>query len=76
MKKFILFVSFFLVCMYVNGQTLVRKGNNKYSAPIYNWDGTFLRKGNNQYSTPICNWDGVYIRQGNNKYNTPIYHWD
>jgi hypothetical protein len=75
-KNIILIVVTLLYAVEHHAQTNVRQGNNKYSTPIYNWDGTYLRKGSNKYSEPICNWDGVYIRQGANHYSTPLYNWD
>ena len=66
LMKISLFSALLASTMLAVAQTYVRQGDNKYSTPIYNWDGTYLRKGDNKYGTPICNWDGVYRKIQNN----------
>ena len=58
MKKLLILATILFTIGFVNAQTFVRQGDNKYSSPLNKWDGTCLGKDDNKYSSPLLNIDG------------------
>jgi hypothetical protein len=48
MKKLLILATILFTIGFVNAQSFVRQGDNKYSSPLYKWDGTYLGKDDNK----------------------------